>query len=97
MPKFTLIAEHYDEMTGDIESTVTHQFDKEYLPDVVMAMQEFLRGVGYYFDGELNISEDNEVTVYITPENAEKQECCGGCQGDTVQHNDHYYDINRNR
>lgn len=96
MPRFTLIAEHYDEFEGVIESTITHQFEKEYLDDVIMQLQEFLRGAGYYFDGELGIVEP---VMYTTPENAAKMEasCCGAGCGDTVQHNDHYYDINRNR
>lgn len=55
MTKFTLIAEHINEYTGECYNKVTHEFSNETLDDVVMSMQEFLRGVGYYFEGELAI------------------------------------------
>ena len=96
MPKFILIAQHTDEY-DEVESTVTHEFNYEYLPEVVMGLDSFLRGVGFVYDGELGISEP---VRYTTPENAAKMEagCCGGCGvGDSVEHNDHFYDINRNR
>lgn len=57
MPKFTLIAEHLDN-NGEVESRVTHEFNEDFLSDVVLMMQEFLRGVGYYFDGELMILDE---------------------------------------
>lgn len=94
MPKFILIAQHIDEQTNEVESVVRHEFNYDYLPDVLMGMDSFLRGVGFYYDGELGI---NEPVLYTTPENAAKMnECCGGC-GDTAQHSEHYYDTNRNR
>lgn len=52
MPKFTLIAEHIDEDTCQTYSKVTHEFYHETLDEVVMSLQEFLRGVGYYFVGD---------------------------------------------
>ena len=55
MPKFTLIAEHIDEDTCQTYSKVTHEFYHETLDEVVASLQEFLRGVGYYFEGDLQI------------------------------------------
>lgn len=81
MPKFTLIAEHLDD-NGGIESRVIHEFDRDYLPEVVMMMQEFLRGVGFYFDGELQIFDENEG----------KRVCENG-----YEHSDCFWDTDRNR
>lgn len=96
MPKFILTAEHYNEY-DEVESTVTHEFNYEYLPDVLMGMDSFLRGVGFVFDGELGINEPVRYTA--TDLGKDLAGCCGGCNSfeDTVQHNDHFYDINRNR
>ena len=55
MPKFTLIAEHIDEDTCQTYSKVTHEFYHETLDEVVVSLQEFLRGVGYHFEGDLLI------------------------------------------
>ena len=43
---------------SEVESRVTHEFNEDFLSDVVLMMQEFLRGVGYYFDGELMILDE---------------------------------------
>lgn len=98
MPKFILIAQHMDEY-DEVESTVTHEFNYEYLPDVLMGMDSFLRGVGFVYDGELGVNEPVRYTTTDLGNEALKDECCGGCNSfeDTVQHNDHFYDINRNR
>ena len=47
MPKFTLIAEHED------NKKITYEFHEDYLPDVLLQMEMFLRGTGYFFDGTL--------------------------------------------
>lgn len=51
MPKFTLTAE------WDDDTKVTHTFNQETLDEVVMYMEHFLRGCGYFYDGELTICE----------------------------------------
>lgn len=85
MPKFTLIAEHIDEDTCQTYSKVTHEFYHETLDEVVMSLQEFLRGVGYYFEGDLQIGEP---VRYVATDlgNAVAEE-----------HSKHYYDTDRNR
>jgi hypothetical protein len=74
MPKFTLIAEHLGENDLDITSRVIHEFNEDYLHDVVMMMQEFLRGVGFYFDGELQILE-NEKPTKVSDDGCQHHEC----------------------
>ena len=49
MPKFTLIAEHDD------GTKVTSEFTNDYLDDVLENVDLFLRGVGFFFDGRLNV------------------------------------------
>jgi hypothetical protein len=60
MPKFTLIAEHTGLYAGDVESRTTHEFEVDYLPDALQNMELFLRGVGFVFDGNLDIVNDFE-------------------------------------
>lgn len=90
MPKFTLVAEHTDE-NGEVYSKVTHEFTEDYLYDVVMHLQEFLRGVGYYFDGDLNVGEEEPVKFKV-PSPEDDQDPLG-----TVAHNSYYFDTTRNR
>lgn len=56
--KFKFVCEHEE---GD---TVTHEFDKVLLSDVLMRMQDFLKGCGYVFDGTLDIIEDDAPSLY---------------------------------
>ena len=51
MPKFTLISEHDD------SSRTTVEFERDFLPDVIMQMDMFLRGTGFVYDGSLSIEE----------------------------------------
>lgn len=63
--KFTLICEHEE---GDV---VTHEFEKEFLNDVLNRMHDFLKGCGYVFDGTLDIVPEEE--MFSTIEHAEKE------------------------
>jgi hypothetical protein len=40
------------------ESLTTKEFESDYLYDVVERFEEFLRGCGYYFEGRLDIVND---------------------------------------
>ena len=54
MPKFTFICEHEaDQFSGARESRLT--FDADFLDDVVQEFSEFLRGAGYYFQGDVQV------------------------------------------
>jgi hypothetical protein len=86
MPKFTLIAEHTGLYARDVESRTTHEFEVDYLPDVLQNMELFLRGVGFVFDGNLDIVNDfEEPPEWHTP------------QEDFVEHSDFYFDTQRNK
>jgi hypothetical protein len=63
MPKFTLIAEHDD------ETRTTVEFNQDYLPNVLMQMDMFLRGTGFVYDGSLSIEEWEDYS--------DKDEGCG--------------------
>ena len=52
MPKFTLISEH---ASGE---KTTLEFEKDYLPDVLEYFENFLRGTGFHFTGNLDFVEN---------------------------------------
>ena len=51
--KYTLTAE--DEFGG---STTTREFQVDYLPDVLLEIELFLKGAGFVFDGNLDFVND---------------------------------------
>ena len=53
MPKFTLIAEHKDLCGREISKT-THEFEVDYIGDVLENVELFLRGVGFNQNGTLD-------------------------------------------
>ena len=53
--KYTLIAE--DEFGS---STTTREFQADYLPDVLLEIELFLKGAGFVFDGNLDFVNDFE-------------------------------------
>lgn len=61
MPKFKFECEHRNAWDETLDSKVTMEFDKEFLPDVLEQFEQFLRGCGYYFDGRLELVEDEPV------------------------------------
>ena len=79
MPKFTLIAEHED------NKKITYEFHEDYLPDVLLQMEMFLRGTGYFFDGTLDFV-NNEYSD-AEPDNSEGAEF----------HSKYYFDTERNK
>ena len=79
MPKFKLICDHSCDLDTHI---VTHEFTADYLPEVLLNIDMFLKGAGYVYDGEVDIVNQPHTTC-------DDKEC--------EQHSDHFYDINRNR
>lgn len=59
MPKFTLIAEHKG------AHKITHEFDEDFLPDVLDNIELFLRGAGFCSNGVLEFVEE-EITLVST-------------------------------
>jgi len=56
MNKFTLLLEdmNYD---FEIERKITSEFNSEQLDDIIGNFENFLRGCGFHFDGNLEIVE----------------------------------------
>lgn len=54
MPKFTLTCDHGD---GYV---VTHQFEQEYLPNVLENIELFIKGCGYINEGYLDYVSDGD-------------------------------------
>jgi hypothetical protein len=68
MPKFTFICEHDSFSDGGLQSKNTYEFKADGLFDVVEEFETFLKGSGYYFDGELDFvvddfSDNNKIEV----------------------------------
>jgi hypothetical protein len=98
MPKFTLIAEHQNYTTGATDSKVTHEFECEYLPDVLENVQMFLKGTGFVFDGQLDIFEEEDDEVYgLTPEGQALWESYETFATPEPEHTKQYFDTERNK
>ena len=80
MPKFTLICDHSCDLDTHV---VTHQFNADYLQDVLLNLDMFLKGSGFVYDGEVDVVEP--LTVQEVQETED------------IKHSDFYFDINRNR
>ena len=87
MPKFTFIAEH------DSGQRVTYECEHDFLDHILDDFHLFIRGVGFYPQGErLEFVSDEE--YYDTPEwQTEDFET----PQDDIGHSEHFYDTQRNR
>jgi hypothetical protein len=57
MPRFTFTCDHNDDMgPGPV---LTFETERLFLDDVIMDFQDFLKGCGFVFDGELQIFKDD--------------------------------------
>lgn len=60
MSKYTFICEHTD-LYGKVDGNkITHEVTQESLMSVLESFEQFLRGVGFYFDGHLDVVEDEQ-------------------------------------
>lgn len=66
MSKYTFVCEYTDLMGKLDGNKVTHEVSQESLMSVVESFEQFLRGVGFYFDGHLDIVEDEIHTTDTT-------------------------------
>jgi hypothetical protein len=66
MTKFTLVCDDSCDLDTHV---VTHEFNAEYLHDVLMNLEQFLRGAGYVFDGQLIIEPSHSEHYYDTERN----------------------------
>jgi hypothetical protein len=59
MSKFKFVSENRAFVDGEASIT-TKEFDAEYLYEVLEEFENFLRGCGYVFKGQLDFVEDDE-------------------------------------
>lgn len=91
--KFTFIAEHE---TGE---KITYESTKDFLPEVVQDFELFLRGCGFFFDGNLDFVEPETYTVsdFDAPSLDDLEQYFASTIKPADERSDHYYDANRNR
>ena len=93
--KYTLIAE--DEFGG---STTTREFQADYLPDVLSEVELFLRGAGFFFEGNLDFVNDFETEPeWNTPQefSGDGHDGMGSTLADYENHSEFYFDTQRNK
>jgi hypothetical protein len=56
MPKFTFVCDHNSDMSPG--PVLTFETDKDYLPEVLEDFELFLRGCGFFFDGHVDIVQE---------------------------------------
>ena len=96
--KYTLIAE--DTYGG---SKTTREFEADYLPNVLEELELFLKGAGFIFNGNLDFVNDFETEYapewdeeFITNTDLPSNNW-PFVKTDTVEHNEHYFDTERNK
>jgi hypothetical protein len=94
--KYTLTCEQ-----GSFKNTT--EFEEDFLPSVLENMQLFLKGCGFYFDGTLDIINEETEELYsdqvqwnetVTVTNLKQMDMFDSMD---VQHSPHYYDTERNK
>lgn len=64
MPKFTFTCEYDHPIKKDtVVSKVTLESNREYLPDVLEDVRDFLKGCGFQIDGDIDVVENEPVTI----------------------------------
>lgn len=66
MPKYVFKQTSQDFYQKDI-STLTSEFEAEGLESILENFEMFLRGCGYYFEGRLDIVNDDETNHFSDP------------------------------
>jgi hypothetical protein len=87
--KYTLIAE--DSWDG---SKTTREFEVDALPEVLTEIEMFLRGAGFFFNGNLDFVNDFDEPEWHTEEFDTPQEDMA--EWDKV-YSKHYFDTERNK
>jgi hypothetical protein len=59
MPKFTFICDHNDSLGPGPK--LTYESERVFIDDVLFDLQDFLKGCGFVFDGELTIVPTDEI------------------------------------
>jgi len=99
MPKFTLIAEHTDNWGGTLSKT-THEFEVEFIDDVLDNVDLFLRGTGFNPTGQLEYIEETFDTDNLM-DYGDGHDGMGSTLDDypelKEQHSEFYFDTGRNK
>jgi hypothetical protein len=64
MSKFMFIKKDTADLATETNHTVSMQFDEIYLDSVISNFQDFLKGCGFVFSGELQIVEKEKVPAH---------------------------------
>lgn len=76
MPKFTFICDHNDTLgPGPV---ITVETERIFLDEVLFDIQDFLKGAGFVFDGELTIIPTEEIYGRKSDDTVAESACCGG-------------------
>ena len=65
MPNFKFECEHRNAWDSTLEIRNTTECEYVQLDDVIMAFQDFLRGSGFYFDGNLEIVGNDKPDAWV--------------------------------
>ena len=78
-------------MQSGKENFITSEFREEELGEVIENFTEFLRGCGFYFEGELQIVDKRDALSTDT----EKKHCDGNCKCSSKRPEDSLADIEK--
>ena len=73
MSKYTLICEE-DSFLISSTSKTTKEFEAESLDEVLTNIAQFLRGAGFYLDGDLQVVQPEPNELWVSGDSS----CCGG-------------------
>ena len=84
--KYYFIYKETDLMGKETGKVITHQFEGDSLETLLSNFQDFLKGAGFYFDGNVDIVKDDDwdtAPISISEED--------------IEHSEYYYDSDRNK
>lgn len=76
MSYMTFVCEHRNPWDESLDSKVTLETNSVTLPDILAEFEQFLRGAGFHFDGQLDIVEhiDYDAVNSMLDEEAEQRQ-----------------------
>ena len=87
--KYYFIYKETDLIGKETGKVITHQFEGDSLETLLSNFQDFLKGAGFYFDGNVDIVKDDD-DWNTAPINIDISE-------EDVEHSKYYYDTDRNK
>ena len=87
--KYYFIYKETDLIGKETGKVITHQFEGDSLETLLSNFQDFLKGAGFYFDGNVDIVKDDDWdTAPISIDISEEED---------IEHSKYYYDTDRNK